>query len=81
LLSGRSQKRLVELHRAVNSSIQSLNHHHSLVLGALLSCDASTQKQMLDDHRALAADAVEAVVKLSTFLDHCRIAPESVENF
>lgn len=79
LLSGRSQQRLIELQRAANSALQELNQHHSLLIGALLGCDNGTQRAMLEEHRARAASAVESLLKLGTFLDHCRIAPESVE--
>jgi hypothetical protein len=74
LLSGRSQQRLIELHRAANLAMQELNQHHSLLIGALLSCDNATQRMMLDEHRAISASAVEALLKLGTFLNHCRIA-------
>ncbi|GFE87081.1 hypothetical protein [Steroidobacter agaridevorans] len=74
LLSGRSQQRLIELHRAANVAMQELNQHHSLLIGALLSCDNATQRMMLDEHRAISAAAVEALLKLGTFLNHCRIA-------
>jgi hypothetical protein len=74
LLSGRSQQRLIELHRAANAAMQELNQHHSLLIGALLSCDNVTQRMMLDEHRAISASAVEALLKLGTFLNHCRIA-------
>jgi len=74
LLSGRSQQRLIELHRAANAAMQELNQHHSLLIGALLSCDNATQRMMLDEHRAISASAVEALLKLGTFLNHCRIA-------
>jgi hypothetical protein len=74
LLSGRSQQRLIELHRAANAAMQELNQHHSLLIGALLSCDNATQRMMLDEHRGLSASAVEALLKLGTFLNHCRIA-------
>lgn len=74
LLSGRSQQRLIELHRAANAAMQELNQHHSLLIGALLSCDNSTQRMMLDEHRAISASAVEALLKLGSFLNHCRIA-------
>lgn len=77
LLSGRSQQRLVELHRAANLALQELNQHHSLLIGALLSCDNSTQRMMLDEHRQIASAAVESLLKLGTFLNHCRIAPET----
>ena len=74
LLSGRSQQRLIELHRFANSAIQELNQHHSLLIGALRSCDSATQKAMLEAHRSRAASAVESLVRLGTFLEHCRIA-------
>ena len=77
LLSGRSQQRLIELHRAANLAVQELNQHHSLLIGALLGCDKATQRMMLDEHRAIAASAVESLLKLGTFLNHCRIAPEA----
>lgn len=76
LLSGRSQQRLIELHRAANVAVQELNQHHSLLIGALLSCDNATQRVMLDEHRAMSAAAVEALLKLGTFLNHCRISSE-----
>ena len=79
LLSGRSQQRLIELHRTANSAVQELHQHQTLLVGALLSCDESTQRQMLDEHRAIAACAIEALVKLGAFLDRCRIAPETLE--
>jgi hypothetical protein len=74
LLSGRSQQRLIELHRFANSAIQELNQHHSLLIGALRGCDSATQKAMLEEHRSRAASAVESLVRLGTFLEHCRIA-------
>jgi hypothetical protein len=77
LLSGRSQQRLIELHRAANQAVQDLNQHHSLLIGALLGCDKATQRMMLDEHRAIAATAVESLLKLGSFLNHCRIAPEA----
>ena len=77
LLSGRSQQRLIELHRSANLAVQELNQHHSLLIGALLGCDNATQRVMLDEHRALTAAAVESLLKLGTFLNHCRIAPEA----
>jgi hypothetical protein len=77
LLSGRSQQRLIELHRAANQAVQELNQHHSLLIGALLGCDNATQRMMLDEHRAIAGAAVESLLKLGSFLNHCRIAPEA----
>lgn len=79
LLSGRSQQRLIELHRSANAALQELNQHHSLLIGALLGCDSRTQRAMLEEHRARATTAVESLVKLGAFLDHCRIAPEAIE--
>ncbi|MFC4308007.1 hypothetical protein ACFPN2_02835 [Steroidobacter flavus] len=79
LLSGRSQQRLIELHRAANVAMQELNQHHSLLIGALLGCDNATQRMMLDEHRAISAAAVEALLKLGTFLNHCRIAETSAD--
>ncbi|MBB6091245.1 hypothetical protein HNQ60_000091 [Povalibacter uvarum] len=73
LLSGRSQLRLAELHRAVATSLQTLNQHHSLLVGALMSCDAATQQAMRDEHRRHVAVAIDALAKLGIFLDHCRI--------
>ena len=77
LLSGRSQQRLIELHRAANVALQELNQHHSLLIGALLGCDNATQRTMLDEHRAITAAATESLLKLGTFLNHCRIASET----
>lgn len=79
LLSGRGQTRLVELHRAALGAVQALNQHHTLLVGALLSCDRATQRAMLEEYRSRTATAVESLVKLGTFLDHCRIAPELSE--
>ena len=77
LLSGRSQQRLIELHRAANVAVQELNQHHSLLIGALLGCDSATQRTMLDEHRAMTNAAMESFLKLGAFLNHCRIAPEA----
>jgi hypothetical protein len=77
LLSGRSQQRLIELQRAANVTLQELNQHHSLLIGALLGCDNATQRTMLDEHRALVASAVDSLLKLNAFLNHCRVAPEA----
>ena len=79
LLSGRSQQRLVDLHRAANAAVHELNQHHMLLLGALSGCDNATQRAMLEEYRSRAAATVEALSKLGTFLDHCRIAPELSE--
>jgi hypothetical protein len=79
LLSGRSQRRLVELQRAANSAVQELNKHHGLLLGALLGCDVGTQRIMLDEYRERSVRAHEALLKLGSFLDHCRISHETAE--
>ena len=79
LLSGRSQQRLIELHRAANAAIHELNQHHTLFVGALLGCDGRTQQAMLSEHRQKASAAVESLVRLVAFLDQCRIAPELSE--
>lgn len=75
LLSGRSQQRLMELHRAAGTSLQALSQHHSLLIGALRSCDASTQQTMLEEHRLLVAAALEALARLGTFIEQCRVVP------
>ena len=64
----------MELHRAVAMALQALNQHHNLLVGAMLGCDAATQQSMLEEHRARVAAALEALARLGTFLDHCRIA-------
>ena len=79
LLSGRSQQRLVELHRAAATAISELNQHQTLLIGALRAFDAGTQRTMLDEHRARAANAIDALIRLGTFLDHCRVAPDAAE--
>jgi hypothetical protein len=79
LLSGRSQQRLVELQRSVNAALDELNQHHRLLIGAVLGCDSSTQRKMLEEHRACTASAVESLVKLGAFLDQCRINAEMPE--
>jgi hypothetical protein len=76
LLSGRSRLRLAELHRAVATSLQRLNQHHSLLVGALMSCDAATRQAMRDEHRRHASVAMDALANLAWFLDHCRIDPD-----
>jgi hypothetical protein len=73
LSSGRSQQRLMELHRGISTAVQALNQHHTVLVGAILGCDQSTQKRVLDDHRALIAAAGEAVARLSSFADQCRV--------
>ena len=75
LLSGRSQQRLMELHRATGASLQSLNQHHSLLVGALRSCDVTTQQSMLDEHRLLVATALETLTRLGNFIEQCKIVP------
>jgi len=70
---------LIELHRAANAALQELNQHHSLLIGALRGCDSATQRTMLNEHRLRTGLAVEAFVKLGTFLDHCRIASDAIE--
>lgn len=79
MLSGRSQQRLMELHRAIGNSLQALNQHHSLLVGALRGCDMSTQQAMLEEHRRLVAIALETLARLGTFIEQCKIAP-AVEN-
>lgn len=79
LLSGRSQQRLVELHRAAAIALQDLSQHQSLLIGALRAFDAGTQRTMLNEHRARAGAAIEALIRLGAFLDRCHIAPDSVE--
>lgn len=68
----------MELHRALSVAMQSLSQHHNLLLGALLGCDAATQQTMLEEHRSRIAVAAEALSRLGTFIDQCRIVP-SVE--
>lgn len=63
----------MELHRAAAMTLQALSQHHSLLVGAMLGCDAATQQSMLEEHRARVAAALESLVRLGNFLDHCRI--------
>jgi hypothetical protein len=81
LLSGRSQQRLMELHRAAGTALQALSQHHSLLVGALRGCDMSTQQSMLEEHRMLVASALETLARLGTFIEQCKIVPaaESAE--
>lgn len=70
----------MELHRAISTAVQTLNQHHTVLVGAILGCDPSTQQRVLDDHRALIANAADAVARLASFTDQCRIgsaAPNS----
>lgn len=73
LSSGRSQQRLMELHRAISTAVQALNQHHTVLVGAILSCDQSTQQRVLEEHRSLIATANESVARLASFADQCRI--------
>lgn len=63
----------MELHRAISTAVQTLNQHHTVLVGAILGCDASTQQRVLDEHRALIASAADAVARLASFADQCRI--------
>lgn len=63
----------MELHRSVTTALQMLNQHHSLLVGALMGCDAATQQSMLDEHRSRVSAALEALARLGNFLDHCRV--------
>lgn len=65
----------MELHRAAGTALQALSQHHSLLVGALRGCDMSTQQTMLEEHRKLAAAALETLVRLGTFIEQCKIAP------
>ena len=66
-----------ELHRGVSAAAQALSQHHSLLVGALLSCDSATQRAMLEEHRSRIVGALDALGRLGTFLDQCRIgSPE-----
>lgn len=69
----------MELHRSVSTTVQMLNRHHSLLVGALRGCDATTQQDMLNEHRAQVATALESLARLGAFIDHCRIGePEKI---
>ena len=52
-------------------AMQGLSQHHNLLVGALLGCDAATQQDMLEEHRARVAAASEALSRLGTFIDQC----------
>lgn len=65
----------MELHRAVGTGMQALSQHHSLLVGALLGCDAATQQSMLEEHRQRIAAALESLARLANFIEQCRIAP------
>lgn len=65
----------MELHRATASSLQSLNQHHSLLVGALRGCDLSTQQSMLEEHRMLVSTALETLMRLGNFIEQCKIVP------
>jgi hypothetical protein len=65
----------MELHRAVSTGMQALSQHHSLLVGAVLGCDAATQQSMLEEHRMRVAAALEALARLANFIDQCRIGP------
>lgn len=73
LNSGRSQQRLMELHRAISSSVQALNQHHTVLVGAILGCDAGTQQRVLDEHRSLIQAAGETIARLGMFAEQCRV--------
>ena len=73
LSSGRSQQRLMELHRAISTAVQALNQHHTVLVGAILGCDQSTQQRVLEEHRSLIAAASDSVTRLASFADQCRV--------
>jgi hypothetical protein len=73
LSSGRSQQRLMELHRAISTSLQALNQHHTVLVGAILGCDPPAQQRILDDHRSLITAAGDAVARLASFAEQCRV--------
>ena len=62
----------MELHRAISSSVQILNQHHTVLVGAILSCDISTQERVLREHRSLIDNAADAIGRLSSFAAQCR---------
>lgn len=63
----------MELHRAISSAVQLLNQHHTVLVGAIMSCDASTQQRVLNEHRSLIDNAAEAVARLRSFAEQCRV--------
>lgn len=63
----------MELHRAISTAVQALNQHHTVLVGAILGCDQSTQQRVLEEHRSLIAAAGDSVTRLACFADQCRI--------
>jgi hypothetical protein len=63
----------MELHRAISMAVQALNQHHTVLVGAILGCDQSTQQRVLEEHRSLIAAAGDSVARLASFTDQCRI--------
>lgn len=63
----------MELHRAISSAVQALNQHHTVLVGAILGCDTSTQQRVLNEHRSLIESAADAIARLGSFAEQCRV--------
>jgi len=51
IISKRAQKKLVDLHQKMTREFQHLAGQHSRLMGALMACDANTQRVMLIEYR------------------------------
>jgi hypothetical protein len=68
LLSGRAQDRLLQLQRALNAELRSLNSQQSLLLGALQACDLGTQSSLLQEYLQRVEAVLDIVARLQAFV-------------
>jgi uncharacterized protein YbgA (DUF1722 family) len=68
-ISKRSLDRIVDLHQQMSREMRALSAHHSRLLGALMACDAQTQRAMLIEYRDRLHVVHKAIAALSLIID------------
>jgi len=68
-VSKRSLERIVDLHQRLTQETRALGAHHSRLLGALLACDAHTQRAMIIEYRDRLHSLHKLIAALSNLID------------
>jgi hypothetical protein len=68
-ISKRALDRIIDLHQQMTRETRSLAAHHSRLIGAMLACDAQTQRSMIIEYRDRLYAVHQAIAALSLIID------------
>lgn len=69
VVSKRAVTRLAELQHQLSQQMQMMSAHHSRFLGALMACDAVTQRTMMMEYRDQLHEVHSILSKICLILD------------